>query len=82
MTGHEHAFKDIITDVVFLSSLSHSLLPPWDAEVFAPFPTFQKYYKVLVYVIGFMGLNARSTVYRSISTEKVGGVNERERRNG
>lgn len=61
-----HKIFDIVTGITFICSLLHSLLPPWDG--FADFPRFQKYYKAFVYVIGYMGVNARSTVYKSIAT--------------
>jgi hypothetical protein len=51
-------------------------LPPWDADAFQPFPSFVKFYKVLIYVVGYVAVNARSTVYPSISTQTPGGVNE------
>lgn len=72
----EHHWLDIITRTVFIASIAHTILPPWDADVFQPFPTFVKFYKVLVYLVGYVAINARSTVYPSISTQKTGGVNE------
>jgi len=72
-----HEVIDITTRTVMVSSVVHSLLPPWDAEPFQAFPGFVRYYKLVVYLIGYMGLNARSTVYKSISTDKIGGVNEK-----
>jgi len=59
----------IYTNVVTISSHAHSLLPPWDAEPFAPFPTFQKYYRVFIYILGYVGASYRSTVYPSLSTK-------------
>ena len=75
-----HATKDIVFDVMVGSSFLHSVLPPWDADAFQPFPGFQKYYRLLIYVMGFVALNARSTVYRSISIETPGGVNSKEKK--
>ena len=63
-----HAWKDIAFDVVVGCSVLHSVLPPWDAEPIAQFPTFQKWYKLGIYLTGYVALNARSTVYKSIST--------------
>lgn len=71
-----HAAKDIVFEIVGGASLLHSLLPPWDAEPFQPFPTFVKYYKVFIYVLGYIAINLRSTVYKSISTQTTGGINE------
>lgn len=70
-----HAVKDVMMDVMVSSSVLHTFLPPWDADAFQPFPTFQKYYKLLIYVIGYIGFNARSTVYKSISVSNANGVN-------
>jgi hypothetical protein len=69
-------FINIATRVVFIASVAHSVLPPWDADAFQPFPRFVKFYKVLIYIIGFIAVNGRSTVYHSISIAEPGGVNE------
>jgi len=65
---------EIITRVVFIASIAHSALPPWD--FLNDFPTTQKVYKVLIYLVGFIALNGRSTVHQSISIATSGGVNE------
>jgi len=49
-----------------VASVLHTFLPPWEA--FGDFPTLQKYYKLFVYCVGYVGLNARSTVWKSLST--------------
>ncbi len=67
---------DIIARVVLVASIAHTFLPPWDADAFQPFPGFVKFYKVLVYVVGYVAINGRSTIYPSISTQTNGGVNE------
>jgi len=54
--------------VVFICSVLHSVLPPWD--FLNEFPRAQKYYKLAIYIIGYIALNARSTVYQSISVNK------------
>lgn len=54
------------TTLVTVASFIHTILPPWEA--FNDFPRVQKYYKVLVYIIGYAALNGRSTVYPSLST--------------
>lgn len=56
-----------LTEVVAVSSLLHTILPPW--EVFGDFPKVQKFYKLFVYIVGYAALNGRSTVYQSISTK-------------
>lgn len=73
-----HAAKDIVFDGVVGASFLHTFLPPWDAEPFQPFPNFQKYYRVFIYVTGYLAVNARSTVYRSISVQNPNGPNSRE----
>lgn len=42
---------------VFYCSVVYALLPP--NEIFNDFPGFQKYYKLIVAVIGYFALNAR-----------------------
>ena len=66
MTHHEPSFVLITVHVVTACSLLHTLLPPWEA--FSDFPRVQKYYKLAVYIIGYIALNGRSTVYKSLST--------------
>lgn len=70
-----HEAKDIAFDLVIGCSIAHTFFPPWDAEPFKPFPRFQKYYRLLIYVIGYVGINFRSTVYKSISIENPNGKN-------
>lgn len=76
ITVNLHELKDIAFDVVVGCSIVHTALPPWDADAIKQFPTFQKYYRLLIYLVGYIAINFRSTVYSSISTQKVGGVNE------
>lgn len=64
---HTHNLLDIATETVAVCSVLHTVLPPWEA--FNDFPAVQKYYKLLIYVIGYMALNGRSTVYQGISTK-------------
>lgn len=54
--------------VIVACSLLHTFLPPWD--FLDSFPTAQKYYKVFVYVVGYVALNGRSTIYQQISISK------------
>lgn len=60
-----HETQDLIFHIIVGCSLAHSVLPPWD--FLDQFPTAQKYYKLFIYVIGYVALNGRSTVYKSIS---------------
>lgn len=64
-----------ITEVVASASLLHTLLPPWEA--FDDFPGVQKYYKVLIYFVGYVALNGRSSVpwNKAISINNPNGVN-------
>lgn len=61
-----HTVYDVVSGVIIFCSLVHTILPPWDG--YADFPRFQKYYKACVYTVGYIALNARSTVHPSIST--------------
>ena len=62
-----HDLVDDATRIIAICSVLHTLLPPW--EVLNEFPTAQKYYKVVVYTIGYASLAGRSTVYKSLSTK-------------
>lgn len=59
----QHQMVDIATGTVVVCSLLHSFLPPYD--FLADFPRAQRYYKAFIYTVGYIGLNARSTVWRS-----------------
>jgi hypothetical protein len=61
----QHMVIDVITESVFLCSVLHTFMPPWD--FLSDFPRAQKYYKVAVYVVGYVALNGRSTIYQSLS---------------
>jgi hypothetical protein len=67
-----HETQDLIFHTIVACSVLHSLLPPWD--FLDQFPQAQKYYKLLIYVVGYVALNGRSTVYRSISANKTNGT--------
>jgi hypothetical protein len=59
--------------IVTVCSILHTMLPPWD--FLNEFPASQRYYRLLVYIIGFVALNARSTVYQKISVNNPQGPN-------
>lgn len=59
-------FVKLGTEIVAGSSLLHTVLPPWEA--FNDFPTGQKYYKLFIYLVGYVALNGRSTIYPTLST--------------
>lgn len=63
-----HQFFDYAAATIVVCSILHTFLPPWD--FLADFPRAQKYYKILIYVIGYIAGNARSTVYKSLSTSE------------
>jgi hypothetical protein len=76
MTVHE--LKDIGLAIIVTSSALHTLLPPWDweAEFLVDFPraragivrvVHNRWYKLIVYLVGFVAINARSTLWRSIA---------------
>lgn len=56
-----HWLIDAAADTVVVCSILHSVLPPWD--FLSDFPRAQKFYKAAIYAIGYVALNARSTVY-------------------
>jgi hypothetical protein len=62
-----HNLLDDATRIIAICSVLHTLMPPW--EVLNDFPLAQKYYKVVVYTIGYASLAGRSTVYKSLSTK-------------
>jgi hypothetical protein len=85
-----HRVFDSLTEIVTACSIVHTLLPPWDWDPafvrvgLIEFPTAQKafhalfnnrWYRILVYIIGFVALNARSTIWRYISVNNPAGPN-------
>lgn len=58
---------DVLSRTIVVCSLLHTFLPPWD--FLSPWPRAQKAYKATIYVIGYIAINARSTVYQSVSTD-------------
>lgn len=70
-----HELFDIVSRTVMVASVLHTVLPPWDAEPLKPFPRLQAYYRLFIYVTGYVAINARSSVYRSISIQNPEGVN-------
>lgn len=63
-----HQLTDGVAYTVMVCSLLHTLLPPWD--MLSDFPSAQRYYKLVVYIVGYVGLTGRSTVYKSISMSR------------
>ncbi len=57
----------LIPQIIAGATLVHTFMPPWEA--FSDFPELQKKYKLLVYLVGFIAGNARSTLYGSLSTK-------------
>jgi hypothetical protein len=73
-----HELRDGFLIAGAVSSVLHSVLPPWDWEVeaLADFPNAQRivirlvrnrWYKLLIYICGYIAFNARSSIWRSIS---------------
>lgn len=53
--------------IIVGASILHSFLPPWD--FLSDYPRAQKAYKLVIYVIGYVALNARSSLYPALSTK-------------
>lgn len=79
-----------ITGISTLASTLHTFLPPWDwkskfvDESLVEFPTAQKlfytvfhnrYYRLLIYVCGYLAIAQRSNVWRFISVKNPTGPN-------
>lgn len=86
----EHDLVEYIPRIITVASIIHNILPPydWNPEFVSvglvEFPTAQKYfyklfnnrwYKVLVYLAGYIAINARSTIWKSISVNNPTGPN-------
>lgn len=56
----------IVTNVVTICSVLHTVLPPWD--FLSDFPRVQAVYKLFVYIVGYIAVNARSALYTQLST--------------
>lgn len=76
MSPNVYHVKEIVFNIIVFSSVLHTFLPPWDAEPLKPFPRLQAYYRLIIYVVGYTALNARSTVYKSISIQNPEGLNK------
>lgn len=76
---NHHHLVDVFTEVVAVCSVLHTFLPPYDWNPYfvntglAEFPSAQKlfhaifnnrWYRFIVYIIGFTALNARSTIWK------------------
>lgn len=88
LTGHQ--IRDFATRFMVTCSIIHTFLPPWDWEPefvtvgLSEFPVAQKvfrgffhnrYYKLLVYLVGFIAVNLRSTIWKYISVNNPKGPN-------
>jgi hypothetical protein len=60
---------DLGMRVVVICSLIHTFAPPWDAEALRPYPKLKDGYRLFIYLVGYVALNARSTIYKSISVQ-------------
>lgn len=85
-----HQVIDYLTRAIAVCSVLHTVLPPWDwnpdfvKNGLSEFPTAQstfrktfnnRWYRVLIFVIGYIALNARSTVWHFISVHNLEGPN-------
>lgn len=85
-----HKLIDYATEAIAFCSLLHTILPPWDWKPefitlgLREFPAAQRaffaifnnrWYRVSIYIIGYIALNARSTVWRYISVNNAAGPN-------
>lgn len=68
-----NAIFHYISGTVFVCSILHTFLPPWD--FLDEFPTAQKYYKIVIYLVGYIAINGRSSLYTSISVQNPKGPN-------
>jgi hypothetical protein len=81
---------DYVTRVVAACGVVHSLLPPWDwkpdfvEQGLAEFPKARsafywpfhnRWYRLLIYITGYVALHARSTVWHYISVNNLTGPN-------
>lgn len=85
-----HKVLDVVTKIIAVCSFLHTVLPPWDWEPttvtvgLAEFPLLQRafyavfhnrYYRLLIYLTGWVALNGRSTIWRYISVKNSEGPN-------
>lgn len=75
-----HSLYDYVSGTMIACSILHMLLPPW--EFLGDFPTAQKYYKAFLYLVGYVGANARSAVWKQISIKNPNGFNGNGKTNG
>jgi hypothetical protein len=73
-TSIEH-FLRIIAEVSFCASIVHTILPPWDWISPDDNPRLHKLYKIFVYVVGYVAMNARTTAFKELSINNPDGVN-------
>lgn len=81
---------DRLMTLITVCSILHTTLPPWDwnpdfvKNGLSEFPAAQrmiyctfnnKYYRLLIYIIGFIAINGRSTVWHVISVANPTGAN-------
>ena len=53
-------FLGWVSNLIAICSVLHLILPSY--EIFDDFPTFKKYYKIVVLIIGGIALNRRESV--------------------
>lgn len=80
----------VITLVTTVCGVAHTFLPPWDwnpdfiKEGLCEFPTVQtifrkalnnRWYRILIYTVGYVAIHGRSTVWNFISVKNPEGPN-------
>lgn len=85
-----HTVLDRATETIAFCSMLHTVLPPWDWRPdfvtlgLAEFPLAQRsfyavfnnrWYRVLIYIVGYVALNGRSTIWKFISVTNPEGPN-------
>lgn len=85
-----HKVLDRATETIAFCSMLHTVLPPWDwrpdfvTQGLAEFPLAQRsfyavfnnrWYRALIYLVGYVALNGRSTIWKFISVKNPEGPN-------
>lgn len=85
-----HKLLLVATSTISVCSFLHTFLPPWDwrpnfvTQGLSEFPKAQKiffatfnnrWYRVLIYLIGYIAINGRSSVWKFISVNNPEGPN-------
>jgi hypothetical protein len=58
----------IALQVIVGASILHIFLPPYD--IFKDFPSFQRYYKLVLALVGYLALNVRTKMIQAYPSAK------------